>query len=37
MGTVHRVGIERVIGSTTERALYSLPGSILAVRKEPVR
>ena len=37
MGTVHRVGIERVIGSTTERALYSVPGSILAVRKEPVR
>lgn len=37
MGTVHRMGIERVIGSTTERALYSLPGSILAVRKEPVR
>lgn len=37
MGTVHRVGIERVIGSTTERALYSVPGSILAVTKEPVR
>ncbi|UST97799.1 universal stress protein [Pseudomonas siliginis] len=37
MGTVHRVGIERVIGSTTERALYSVPGSILAVMKEPVR
>lgn len=37
MGTVHRVGVERVIGSTTERALYSVPGSILAVRKEPVR
>jgi universal stress protein E len=37
MGTVHRVDIERVIGSTTERALYSVPGSILAVRKEPVR
>lgn len=37
MGTVHRLGIERVIGSTTERALYSVPGSILAVRKEPVR
>jgi len=37
MGTVHRVGIERVIGSTTERALYSVPGSILAVRKEPVQ
>ncbi|RON73791.1 universal stress protein [Pseudomonas fluorescens] len=37
MGTVHRVSIERVIGSTTERALYSVPGSILAVRKEPVR
>lgn len=37
MGTVHRVGIERVIGSTTERALYSVPGSILAVRQEPTR
>lgn len=32
MGTVHRVGIDRLIGSTTERALYSVPGSILAVR-----
>lgn len=32
MGTVHRVGIERVIVSTTERALYSVPGSILAVK-----
>ncbi|WP_130926577.1 universal stress protein [Pseudomonas sp. Sample_14] len=32
MGTVHRVGIERVIGSTTERALYSVPGSILAIK-----
>jgi universal stress protein E len=32
MGTVHRVGIDRVLGSTTERALYSVPGSILAVR-----
>jgi universal stress protein E len=31
MGTVHRVGIERLIGSNTERALYSVPGSILAV------
>jgi universal stress protein E len=32
MGTVHRVGLDRVLGSTTERALYSVPGSILAVR-----
>ncbi|WP_336346796.1 universal stress protein [Pseudomonas monsensis] len=32
MGTVHRVGVNRLIGSTTERALYSVPGSILAVR-----
>lgn len=32
MGTVHRVGIEHLVGSTTERALYSVPGSILAVR-----
>ncbi|WP_047528951.1 universal stress protein [Pseudomonas sp. 11/12A] len=32
MGTVHRVGIDRLIGSNTERALYSVPGSILAVR-----
>ncbi|WP_085698226.1 universal stress protein [Pseudomonas sp. B26(2017)] len=31
MGTVHRTGIDRLIGSTTERALYSVPGSILAV------
>jgi universal stress protein E len=33
MGTVHREGIDRMIGSTTERALYSVPGSILAVRQ----
>ena len=32
MGTVHRAGIDRLIGSNTERALYSVPGSILAVR-----
>lgn len=32
MGTVHRMGIDRVLGSTTERALYSVPGSILAIR-----
>jgi universal stress protein E len=32
MGTVHRVGIDRMLGSTTERALYSVPGSILAIR-----
>jgi universal stress protein E len=30
---VHRVGIDRLIGSNTERALYSVPGSILAVRQ----
>ncbi|WP_454868644.1 universal stress protein [Pseudomonas farris] len=35
MGTVHRVGFDRLIGSNTERALYSVPGSILAV-KQPV-
>jgi universal stress protein E len=33
MGAVHRVGIDRLIGSNTERALYSVPGSILAVRQ----
>ncbi|WP_210644460.1 MULTISPECIES: universal stress protein [unclassified Pseudomonas] len=32
MGTVHRAGLERLIGSTTERALYSVPGSLLAVK-----
>jgi universal stress protein E len=32
MGAAHRVGLERLIGSTTERALYSVPGSLLAVR-----
>ncbi|MCD9116944.1 universal stress protein [Pseudomonas bijieensis] len=32
MGTVHRAGLERMIGSTTERALYSVPGSLLAVK-----
>ncbi|MGK3118737.1 universal stress protein [Pseudomonas corrugata] len=32
MGIEHRVGLERFIGSTTERALYSIPGSLLAVR-----
>ncbi|SDB55215.1 Universal stress protein family protein [Pseudomonas sp. NFACC23-1] len=32
MGTVHRAGLERLIGSTTERALYSVPGSVLAVK-----
>ena len=32
MGTVHRVGIDRLIGSNTERALYSVPGSILVVK-----
>ncbi|OIN53148.1 universal stress protein [Pseudomonas costantinii] len=31
MGTVHRVGFDRLIGSNTERALYSVPGSILAI------
>ncbi len=33
MGTLHRVGTNRFIGSTMERALYSLQGSILAVRQ----
>jgi universal stress protein E len=33
MGTVHRVGFDRLIGSNTERALYSVPGSILAVKQ----
>ncbi|ALI09732.1 MULTISPECIES: universal stress protein [Pseudomonas] len=33
MGTVHRAGLERLIGSTTERALYSVPGSVLAVKE----
>ncbi len=32
MGTVHRSGFGRLIGSTTERALYSMPGSVLAVK-----
>ncbi|MFJ2690515.1 universal stress protein [Pseudomonas sp. NPDC087336] len=32
MGTVHRVGVDRLIGSNTERVLYSVPGSILAVK-----
>lgn len=32
MGTTQRVGLERLIGSTTERALYSVPGSLLAVK-----
>lgn len=32
MGTVHRAGLDRLIGSTTERALYSVPGSLLAVK-----
>lgn len=31
MGTMHRAGIDRLMGSNTERALYSVPGSILAV------
>ena len=33
MGTAHRVGLDRLIGSNTERALYSVPGSILAIRQ----
>lgn len=33
MGTVRRAGLERLIGSTTERALYSVPGSLLAVKE----
>ncbi|WP_248800957.1 universal stress protein [Pseudomonas sp. MWU13-2105] len=32
MGTVHRVGGDQMIGSNTERALYSVPGSVLAIR-----
>lgn len=32
MGTIRRAGLERLIGSTTERALYSVPGSLLAVK-----
>lgn len=32
MGTTQRVGLERVIGSTTERVLYSVPGSLLAIK-----
>lgn len=32
MGTAQRAGFERLIGSTTERALYSVQGSLLAVR-----
>jgi universal stress protein E len=32
MGTVHREGVDRLIVSNTERALYSVPGSILAVK-----
>jgi len=32
MGTVQRTGLERLVGSTTERALYSVPGSLLVVR-----
>ena len=35
MGTVHRVGFDRLVGSNTERALYSVPGSILAIRQPP--
>ncbi|WP_085656479.1 universal stress protein [Pseudomonas sp. B11(2017)] len=31
MGTVHRTGLDRWLGSNTERALYSVPGSLLAV------
>lgn len=32
MGTEQRAGLDRLIGSTTERALYSVSGSLLAVR-----
>lgn len=32
MGTAHRVGIDWLIGSNTERALCSVPGSNLAVK-----
>lgn len=33
MGTVHRVWFDRLMGSNTERALYSVPGSILAIKQ----
>lgn len=33
MGTIHREGLDRFIGSNTVRALYSVPGSELAVRQ----
>lgn len=32
MGRVHRTGVERLIGSTTEHVLNQIPGSVLAVR-----
>lgn len=32
MGTLNRKGLEKVLGSTTEQALYQVPSSILAVR-----
>ena len=31
MGRVHRTGVERLIGSTTEHVLDQIPGSVLAV------
>lgn len=35
MGTVHRFDLDRLIGSHTARALYSVPGSILAISLTP--
>ncbi|HBN8391692.1 TPA: universal stress protein, partial [Pseudomonas aeruginosa] len=32
MGAIHHPGIERIIGSTTEQALYKVKTSILAVQ-----
>ncbi|AZD61173.1 Universal stress protein family 5 [Pseudomonas chlororaphis subsp. aurantiaca] len=31
MGRVHREGLEKLVGSTTEHALYQLPCSLLAL------
>lgn len=32
MGTVHRTGLDNLVGSTTEHSLYRLPQSLLAIR-----
>ncbi|WP_430318371.1 universal stress protein [Pseudomonas nitroreducens] len=34
MGRVHRTGVDRLIGSTTEHVLDQIPSSVLAVRSE---